>query len=183
MPEPLHLPVRRPPSPHRRGIHRLLQRKPASSGNRGHSGLRPGLAEGDSSCDQGRPDQGRCRACARRASPRLSDRRVAQVLPQTLWPVSKRARSSLVMPTIPDSGIDRARRVPFGRRLILRESSEWTSVPPLETNCPKNPHGWSIRGPRGTGHEEPLSATPGMSKRPSAGVLKALASRSSSNAL
>jgi hypothetical protein len=113
VPEPLHLPVGRSSSPRCPGIHLLLQRRSTSSGNRGPSGVRPRLAEGDPSYDRGLPDQGRCPSRAWWASPRLPNRRVDRtVLVSCRRPM--RPRSYLVMPTIPDSGIDRARRVPFG---------------------------------------------------------------------
>ncbi len=78
VPEPLHLLVGRSPSSHRHGLHHLLQRRPAPSGNRGHTGVWPRLAEGDSFCGRAWPDQVRGTPGAWWASPRLPTRRIAQ---------------------------------------------------------------------------------------------------------
>ena len=136
--EPVHLPIGGPPSPNRGGLHRLLQRRSASSGNRGHSGMWHGPAEGDPSCDRGRPDQVRGTPGARRPTPRLSARNLAQVHLQVRRLVPKRAWSFLVTPPVPDSDTDWARSVSLGRQMIPEESGRGTHVPPCAIkNAPR----------------------------------------------
>jgi hypothetical protein len=100
----------------------ILQRRPASPGNRRHPGVRPELVEGDPPCHRGRTHQIRGSPVAWRASPRLSARRVAQGHPRIQQLVPKRVRLFLVTSSALASGPERARSVSRGHQGIPERS-------------------------------------------------------------